>query len=212
MSETDKNARGIFQSNFCRESFYDLGMQPRSWDIIHNGVPASVFFPNSTFKVDARKIKLIAMSWSKNTLKGFGTIAKLSMLDDVEVSFIGNWPSTINCEKVTLLGAKTEKEIALILRRFNGFIHAALNEPSSNAIIEALSSGLPILYKNSGGNRELAGEFGTELTDNLKISISNFREHIKEYRERILDNIHRFSIEYVADLYITAINHGLDSL
>jgi glycosyltransferase involved in cell wall biosynthesis len=40
------------------------------------------------------------------------------------------------------------------------FLAASINDPSSNALLEALACGLPAVYRRSGGHPELVGDGG----------------------------------------------------
>jgi glycosyltransferase involved in cell wall biosynthesis len=62
------------------------------------------------------------------------------------------------------------------------FIHSSLGEGCSNAILEAMAAGLPIIASDTGGTSEIAGEWNgklfeyqntDELTDALKQIMSN---------------------------------------
>ena len=180
-------------------------MQPKSSLIINNGVPSDIFFPLSSSIPQNDTLRFIAVSWSSNPMKGFATIAKLSLLPKVSVTFVGNWCTAINPEKVHLLKPVTEREIAKMLRDHDVFIHAAKNDPSSNAIIEALACGLPILYEDSGGNSELVKDCGVPLVNNnIERSIDILRAKYQTLRTSLISQQDRFTINNVALKYLNA--------
>lgn len=192
----------VFQSKFCEDSFIAHGMRPVNRTIIHNGVPLSVFYPNMNRSLPNDKLKLIANSWSDNPMKGFDQLAEFSTCKDVEVSFIGRWPVTIGKKNVRLLGTKSETEIAQVLREHDVFLHAAKNEPCSNAIIEAIASGLPVLFLDSGGNKEIVRDAGMVIDSNTQSSIEMIRSNYKSLRQNALNIREQYSIDYVASEYI----------
>ncbi len=201
----------IFQSNYCRDDFKQYGIHPLRSCVIYNGTDPSLFYPTEdSFLMDST-FRLVAVSWSMNIHKGFSKLAEISQIPGVEIRFIGRWPPAIDTAKVTLLGTKSSPQIAEILRQSHAMIHAAENDPCSNAIIEALACGLPILFNDSGGNRELAGDYGVVLTNNAKTDIEQLRYSYKELREKILEHRVRFLISRAADQYLDAFQHALSS-
>ena len=63
-------------------------------------------------------------------------------------------------KQIEIMSPITSEELAKVLRQFDIFITASRNDPSSNALIEALACGLPALYLNSGGHSEIVGQAG----------------------------------------------------
>ena len=71
---------------------------------------------------------------------------------------------------------------AAILRAHDIYVAASLNDPCSNALLEALACGLPAAYRPSGGHSELVGDGGIsferpeELPDVLDRLVIEFGE------------------------------------
>ncbi|MBK16608.1 MAG: hypothetical protein CMK49_01140 [Prochlorococcus sp. SP3034] len=59
---------------------------------------------------------------------------------------------------ITFIDEFSQKEAPLIYQRANAYITIAYNDNCPSAVIEALSSGLPVLYSNSGGIPELVNK------------------------------------------------------
>lgn len=199
----------IFQSRYSLESFSSFGINPINSNIILNGVDGKIFCLPTQLRNPSKKIKLIAVSWSPNPRKGFSIIAKASLIHGVEVQFAGRWCETIDPLNVRLLGEKTSKELADLMRNSDAMIHAAENEPCSNAILEGLACGLPILYLDSGGNRELAGEYGIAISENLRDSVDLLYDNLSVLREKVIACHDNFLIGPVAKQYITAFECSL---
>ena len=65
----------------------------------------------------------------------------------------------IGIEKaVTLSGPYTQHDAASLLNRSDILLHTKYNDPCPRLVVEALASGLPIVYSASGGTPELVGD------------------------------------------------------
>ena len=199
----------IFQSRYSKESFAECGVRPRHSAVIYNAVDPTIFFPAKARVLDDRTLKLIATSWSPNPRKGFATLARLSHIPGVEVRFIGQWCPTVEPANVVQLGTKVSHQIAEVLRDSDAFVHASENETCSNSMLEGLASGLPVLFHDSGGNREIAGEYGVPMTGDLVRDSALLRESHRKVRDKILDDRARFLIPHIAQQYIEAFEHTL---
>jgi glycosyltransferase involved in cell wall biosynthesis len=200
----------VFQSKHCLVTFNQIGVCPANYDLIINGVDGDVFFPGDRRRLSGDPLRLIAVSWSSNPRKGFDLLARISRCSGVEVYFIGNWCESIPPEKVRILGVKSPAEVAEILRTMDGMIHAGQHECCSNAILEALASGMPVLYLDSGGNRELAEEHGAALGDDSQRDVDDFRAKFEALREKVLADRERFLIAGVARRYLQAFEAARD--
>ena len=201
----------IFQTVYCRDSFEEAGAPIGEYDVINNAVDPRFFFPDlDKAPTDERPLRFFASSWSSNPRKGFATIASLSLLKGVEVSFAGRWAEEIDPQKVNLLGAHPSSELGAIMREHDALIHAAKNEPCSNTVVEALASGLPALYLDSGGNKELAGEYGVAICDDLEQDLEAFRSSYNELRERVLDHREKFLMPRAAKAYMESFERARD--
>jgi glycosyltransferase involved in cell wall biosynthesis len=134
----------------------------------------------------------------------------MSEMESVEVRFIGRWAKEVDPRRVVLLGTKTAPAIAEAMRDSDVIVHAALNEPCSNSLIEGLACGLPALYRDSGGNRELAGEYGIPLGEMLTESVAMIRARYTELREKLIEERNRFLIEHAAAQYVTAFEKAVE--
>src|SRR5207244_5781741 len=60
--------------------------------------------------------------------------------------------------RVELLGPYSQDEAPDLLRRADLLLHTKYNDPCPTVVIEAMASGLPVVYSASGGVPELVGE------------------------------------------------------
>lgn len=65
-----------------------------------------------------------------------------------------------------------------------------------------MSCSLPVLHSTEGGTREVVGECGVALGDDLTIAVGQMCAGYKEYVVRIGETWHTFSIEFAAARYI----------
>lgn len=61
-------------------------------------------------------------------------------------------------DAVELVGAYTQAEAPALMRRADVLLHTKYNDPCPTIVLEAMASGLPVVYSASGGVPELVGE------------------------------------------------------
>ncbi len=84
-----------------------------------------------------------------------------------------------------------------MLKSCHCLLQFAQDDTCSNAVLEAINRGLPIIYLDSGGTKEIAKEYGVEYKDSLLDAVERLKASYFSIIERIKDN--PFKIEYVAD-------------
>ena len=202
----------IFQTEYCKVSFAEhSGVVPASWRIINNAVEPRVFFPSTEPSKSDGKLRLVAVSWSPNPGKGFAALADISRQPGVELTFAGNWCPDVDPANVELAGVLKSGELAEVMRSCDAMVHAAWNEPCANVIVEAMACGLPVIYRDSGGNRELAGDYGIPLTDDLPAVLDGMRDRYAELREKLLRDRDKFLINRAAQEYLSMFRYAVDS-
>ena len=202
----------IFQTEYCRNSFAEhCGILPASWRVINNAVDPQVFFPNLDPPKQDDPFRLVAVSWSSNPLKGFATLADVSRQPGVQLTFVGNWCPAVDPANVKVMGVLKSEQLAEVMRSSHAMIHAAWNEPCSNAIVEAMACGLPVIYRESGGNRELAGGYGVPLSEDLMEVLHRLKEQYDDLRQNILDSRDSFLINRAAREYIAMFGFAIDN-
>ncbi len=168
-------------------------------------------------KKETKKIKLISTG-RLIPRKGFGfLIDVLKDIDGFELTLVGDGPlydelkekAKKNGVLLNLLGKVNHDEIPKILQNNDIFILPSLNEGMSNAILEAMACGLPIVTTDTGGSKELVKDNGFVFEkndfDELKEILNCFKEDTNLISK--MGNISRkkaekMSWENVADQYI----------
>lgn len=161
----------VFQSRYSQDKHRDLGLAFRNPAVIPNAADPAIFSPSSPAPLDRRrKVRLISTSWSDNPNKGASTYKWLEDHLDwsrFEYTFVGR--SQVRFERIRTIPPVPSVELAGMLRDHDIFITASRHESCSNALIEALSCGLPALYHRSGGTEELAGEAGFGFSEDREL-------------------------------------------
>ena len=178
----------IFQSKWSLRRFEELtNIKVYSPSIVYNIPDFNIFFPRDYAKPRS-KVRLINASWSSNSKKGFKLLthaAETLSQDDFEVYFIGNAP--MQSSKIQMFNAVPSQQLAEMYRQADIFLALSSDDPCSNALIEALACGLPVVFLDSGGHGELvknAGEAFANRTD-LITAILKVSSNLHEYKSSI---------------------------
>ena len=179
----------IFQSRWSLDAHRELGLDLREPIVIPNAVDPRIFYPpREREQLAGRRVRVIATSWSDNPRKGAGTFDWLARAADssrYEFTFVGR--STEPLDGVRIVPPVGSGELAKVLRRHDIYVAPSIDDPCSNALLEALACGLPALYARSGGHPELVGEAGIpfELRDELPAALDELVGEFDERRSRI---------------------------
>lgn len=197
--------RTIFQSRWSLGAHRELGIELREPVVIPNAVDPAIFHPPAEREpIAGRRVRVVATSWSDNPRKGADTYAWLARSldrDRYELTFVGRAALAVEAEHT--LQPLPSTELAEVLRRQDVYVTASLNDPCSNALLEALACGLPALYAKSGGHAELVHEAGLGFDD---------RGELPELLDRLVTELEERraairvpAVDDVADRYLEAL-------
>ncbi len=196
----------IFQSTWSYQQSRKFGfMRKKNVFVILNAVDESIFYAKSkTLDSHPEKIRLIYTSWSKSENKGFTYLRFLENHLDwrrYEMKFIGNSPVRFN--HIEMLDPLSSGALADELRQADIFVSPTKDDACSNAILEALSCGLPVVALQSGGNAELIGEGGMLFSNETEMldAIEKVAGYLSFYQKKIITK----HIAVIAQEYIDAI-------
>lgn len=169
--------------------------------VVYNAPDEAIFNKKGKtgFK-NSDKIKIIAVSWSNNFLKGFDTYEFLDNnldFERYEMVFVGRNP--VGFKNIKTLGVLEQRDLAIQLKQSDIFITASKIESCSNALIEALSCGLPCLAFNSSSNPEII-KGGGELFDNEEELLEKIEKMSANY-SKYQENLPIFSLDKAASMY-----------
>ncbi len=161
----------VFQSHYSWRKYLELGMPFQSPVVISNACDPAIFHPHGREPFNPqRKIRLISSSWSNHPQKGGEIYAWLdSHLDwtQYEYTFVGQSSHTF--DHIRHIPPVPSANLADQLRQHDIYITASRHDSCSNAVIEALTCGLPVIYLNSGGTPELVQRGGLPFAEATEV-------------------------------------------
>lgn len=180
----------IFQSEWSYRQAVNLGFKKnKKYSVIVNAVDTSVFSKKKEEDKKDGPLQLIYTSWSSNLNKGFHYLQFLDTHLDFhkyQMAFVGNTPVTFR--NIKTLPPMSSTMLSEALRRSDIYISPVKDDACSNAILEALASGLPVIALDSGGNGELVKEGGLLFTseEGLLDSIEKVGSNLALYSQKII--------------------------
>ncbi|KAK3249331.1 hypothetical protein CYMTET_41236 [Cymbomonas tetramitiformis] len=204
----------IFQSKWSLEMNRLLGYKPKEpVTVIPNAVNGDIFHNRSRREWDpylTRQVRVLSSAWANNERKGFKTYQWLDQhlpWGRYKYTYIGNLADGYSYDNIETLPPVTSEELAPLLRDHDIYIAASYLEPCSNALLEAMASGMPVIYQKGSGHDELVKEAGLgydvaeEIPDLLEKMVANYAY----YQARI--NI--LNIKQVTDMYLKVYDYCL---
>jgi glycosyltransferase involved in cell wall biosynthesis len=155
----------IFQSEYSRYStVLKYPIIGNDGPIVYNATDCGLFKPAASPPAMG-PVRVCVTSFSTNPRKGTGDIGALAADNsDVEFVLCGRFPNRTDLPNVRYMGLVPNHELPGVLGGCHVYMHLAENDPCPNVVIEALSTGLPVLYRDSGGTPELVGDCGCAVT------------------------------------------------
>jgi glycosyltransferase involved in cell wall biosynthesis len=217
----------IFQSRYSRAQCFAMFGEREGYTIILNGADKSIFYPSQTRKdaILKEKIRFVTTGRFRNVDMIEPVVQALDMLKasfDFELVVIG---PVVNPELELFLRRDylahietlTLPEIAEELRKSDIFVYSHLNPPCPNAVVEAISCGVPVVGFDSGAMAELCF-FSKELlapvshkvfqqyedfdAHKLAEKILLAVQHYEHYQEMALSHSHLYSFEECGQQYL----------
>jgi hypothetical protein len=193
----------ICNSNFIR-NHYKKYINMNESNIIYNGCDTSIFYPKPLSIDKPEKFKIVTHHWSNNMNKGYQMYYDLWIYlvksKKYEFIFIGkNVPEMF--KDVPVIGPYVGIELSNAIRDCQIYITDSIYDSCPNHVIEAISCGLPILYrKNDGGAKELCEIFPKKIGESysnieeLIEKIVMIRKNYYEYKMNVIEYSNYFSI------------------
>ncbi|HEX6164797.1 MAG TPA: glycosyltransferase family 4 protein, partial [Vicinamibacterales bacterium] len=156
----------IFQSRYSyhstREKFPVIA---HDGPIIYNPVDTERFNPRGP-KIDlpAGMPKVACASFSTNRRKGNWQINDIAAANPgVLFVLCGRFDGITDRANIVRLGHLDRDGMAAALRSCDVFLSLTENDAMPNVVLEALASGLPVIYRASGGVPEVVGDCGAAM-------------------------------------------------
>jgi glycosyltransferase involved in cell wall biosynthesis len=101
------------------------------------------------------------VSFSTNPRKGAAAVLAAARLNPhVHFILIGRYAADTASANVAIAGYADHVRLPRLLRSCHALAFFSENEACPNVVLEAMASGLPVLYRDSGATRELVGDAG----------------------------------------------------
>lgn len=163
----------VFQSRYSRSSTREQArIVYHDGPVIYNAVDTNLFHathtggagPRAILAAMRRPIRVCNASFSTNRLKGTWQLGEYAARNaDVTFVLCGRYPELPHLPNIQQMGHLDRGDLATAMRTCDVFLHLARNDACPNVVLEALASGLPVLYRDSGGTPELVGRCGSPL-------------------------------------------------
>ena len=202
-------AHTVFQSRYSRDVFTGSGFDGPS-TVIHNGVDETVFNTRVTHGWFGRRegvrewwngrdpMQVVVSTWSADPNKGFEEYGKidrqLTAGGPVRVSLVGRTPPDVRFRHIRVRRPRARQQLARLLKRAHVLLQLANFETCSNALIEGINCGLPVIYLDSGSNSEIAAPYGIAYTGDWAKVLSAIRERYDALAAATTSNPFRISV------------------
>ncbi len=164
----------FYQSNFCKlgaDRFY--GEPTGSWEILHNPVDTDRFVPAPAHRrpltlllggsqyqryrvtLALETLALVRKDYPDARLRIAGALTYADGADSEAWKLADRLGLT---EAVELLGPYSQTVAPAVMQSADILLHPKYNDPCPTVVLEAMASGLPVVYSASGGTPELVGE------------------------------------------------------
>jgi len=156
----------IFQSEYSRHSTrVKFPVVAQDGPVIYNPVDIDRFRPDGPKRPLPQGMPRIACaSWSTNRNKGTWLIDEIAARNPGALFVLGGrFEGLSDRPNILQLGHLDRDGMASALRSCDVFLNLSENDPCPNVVLEALASGLPVLYRPSGGVPELVGDCGIAM-------------------------------------------------
>jgi glycosyltransferase involved in cell wall biosynthesis len=159
----------LYQSEFCKRSADEwVGAPAGSWEVLYNAVDVDRFTPAESEPDDGPTLLLAGDQTQAYRLElALATLAAL-VQSHPEARLLVTGRLVVPAEplvrrfgleaRVELLGRYSQDDGPAIFRRAHVLLHTKVNDPCPSVVLEAMASGVPVVYPRSGGVPELVGD------------------------------------------------------
>ena len=156
----------VFVASWMRD--LDVWRRESSASVILGGADPAVFDAsgNRAWTGD-EPLRLVTHHWGGNRLKGFDIYEMLDAMlvdpawkDRIEFTYVGRIPDDAALPNARVVEPLAGRDLAAEIASHHVYVTGSQNEPSGMHHIEGAMSGLPLLYRQSGGLPEYCAGFG----------------------------------------------------
>ena len=192
----------VVQSLWSLEQIHSHPLAPRCpIATIGNAPDPNIFYPNVIETYHGGKTRIIASSWSSNPHKGYRIYDWLDrVLDFSRFEFTVVASTDYRYQNIKVIPAMEQKRLADLLRASHVYITASRIESCSNASLEALHCGLPVVAPNASSHPEFMPS--KDLLFDRKEQIPDILEKLSQDLDRYRKEIVVESIGDIAEKYV----------
>lgn len=151
----------VFQSAYGREATRRRRVIAGDGPVVHNPVDVERFRPDGERLDFSGGTRIAHVAYSTNARKGAAGVFQIARRRrDLTFVMVGRYDAAPALDNVVIVGYADWERLPAILRSCTVLLTLAENETCPNVVLEALASGLPVLYRASGGTAEVVGECG----------------------------------------------------
>lgn len=165
----------IFQSEYARLVTRDrFHIIQQDGPVIHNPVDTARFSPEGERLPLQEPQRVVSVSWSTNPKKGAAALYETAVRHP-EIGFYlcGRFVDVPALPNIHALGVLDRPALATALRSCHALLTYSENEACPNHVLEAMASGLPVLFRDSGAMAEVIGDCG------VAVDPASFGDHFK---------------------------------
>lgn len=199
-------------SDFAKEY---LNIDHPSFDVTYIAPVSQFYNKRKTSSTLSNPIKIVTHHWSNNPLKGFDFYSFLdenisSINQNIEFTYIGQVPYGFNFKNSNLIEPQKVDFLSKNIPSFDIYLSASINETGGNHVVEALGSGLPVLYHEQGGgisdyckNYGISYSSKNDMIHKISLMISEY----KSFKKKALT--YNSTLEDVVDKYVKLLEDRL---
>ena len=165
----------IFQSEYARLVTRDrFHVIEQDGPVIHNPVDTVRFSPEGDHLPLPESERVVSVSWSTNPKKGaMALYDTASRHPEIGFYLCGRYVDVPTLPNLHPLGVLDRPALAALLRSCHALLTYSENEACPNHVLEAMASGLPVLFRDSGAMAEIIGDCG------VAVEPASFGAHFK---------------------------------
>ncbi len=197
----------LYQSDFCKRAADEwVGLPRGTWQVLHNAVDAGRFTPAEHLP-EGGPILLLGgdQTQAYRVELALQTLAALlPSYPDAQLLVTGRTVVPVEpiaarlglASSVHVLGRYAQSEAPAIFRRAHVLLHTKVNDPCPSVVLEAMATGLPVVYPRSGGTPELVGPdagIGVEHPDGFERDVPPQPEALADATARVLADVATYS-------------------
>ena len=224
----------IYQSHFSKEICDEYLYHRRSgFSIISNGTDINHFKPGNYISNKELKIIVLAKHYPKHLDLALSIFKEIQKYENVEMTIVGtmrngtegvkeyvNQSSIISLENSNIKFKSFIKldNLPALLSSHDVFLHVKVGDWCPNAVIEAMSCGLPVVCPSWGGTKEILGNAGIsvdgpkwgvnkQLIEGMAQAVLKISKDLNTYKENARKHaIKNHSIDDVSSKYLKLLN------